>query len=416
MKKTSKYVVIAIVVVVIIYLGYDLIKPHLYPCESIFQQTTTKLGGDLETIQSKGSLFIGQQKIQELTERSQMLALNLKTCCTLSYQEILTSEEFLSCKNNTENYQQNLQLVVDRINEAEEAREEGNSRLVSEKVRDINSIIERSQDNFSSLSNTVEPALTRRASNNSNNPGTPGDVKSGSASETEPNNTILEPQEVQTGMTIEGEIAGGEDSDYYLFTYDGDLRDRIDVALENKSTTLRPEINFYNQDKSRFHEVYDITRGANLNAWIVVEPNTQYYVEVSRDARGGPYQLVISEPLKAYDQYEMNDDSFNATNIQLDETITANLLDKNDSDWYRIDNVPVEEVRIAFENGASELNPEIYVYNQNKTRITNKYNSTDGGNLAFNVSITVNTTLYVSVQVWNGSPTFSDYRLTVTES
>jgi hypothetical protein len=50
-------------------------------CDTIFEQTTMRVGGNVELIKSKGELFLGREKMQELAESSQKVALHLKACC-----------------------------------------------------------------------------------------------------------------------------------------------------------------------------------------------------------------------------------------------------------------------------------------------------------------------------------------------
>ena len=64
---------------VIIYFAYQGVGRS--KCDSIFEQTTDRLGGNLEVIKIKGELVLGRERVQELTEGSQKVALHLKTCC-----------------------------------------------------------------------------------------------------------------------------------------------------------------------------------------------------------------------------------------------------------------------------------------------------------------------------------------------
>ncbi len=420
MKRNIVYLALIVAVVVLAYLGSDFLKPYLYPCESIFQQTATQIGGRLETIKAKGALFIGQKKIQELTERSQMLGLNLKTCCTLSNNHVLSAEEFLSCKGGAEDYNQQLASVVTLIKEAQAAKDQGKSQVLSQKIQEINDVIGGSETNVKKVSDIVESNKTKTSdgskaalfkTNSANS--TPTSVKTLSE-KSKPNDTILNALEIKTGETVSGEITNKQNAAYYQFRYAGEHRDIIEVKLSNTSTTLTPQLVFYDHNKSKFHSAYDETAGANLNTKIAVEPNNTYYVCVTRYySDQGSYQLLISEPLKAYDQYEANDDVFNATTIKVGQTVSANLLDPGDLDWYRVDDNSSDAIKVTFENGSSDLAPSITVYDQNKSKLTDQYNYTTGANLVFNVTVQPGTITYVSVGTITGLFTIARYRLTV---
>lgn len=142
MKKSWLTLPIAIIVLAVAYLVYDLVKPMLTsPCESIFQQTAVSLKSDLEVIKSKGTIFIGREKIQDLAERAQMAALNLKTCCILSESGKLNAEEFLECKGDVERYQRQMESFAQEVDAAQQARQAGDESLAAEKMKAINKIL-----------------------------------------------------------------------------------------------------------------------------------------------------------------------------------------------------------------------------------------------------------------------------------
>jgi hypothetical protein len=112
---------ITILVLAVAYLVYDLVKPMLTsPCESIFQQTVVSLKSDLEVVKSKGADFIGREKIQDLAERAQEVALNLKTCCIMSHSGKLSAEEFLKCKDDVERYQRQMKNFAQQVDAAQQ--------------------------------------------------------------------------------------------------------------------------------------------------------------------------------------------------------------------------------------------------------------------------------------------------------
>ena len=61
MKKLKTLVILAVtgLVLAIAYFLYDHCRPR---CDSIFEQTATKLGGNLEFIKTKGELFVGRER------------------------------------------------------------------------------------------------------------------------------------------------------------------------------------------------------------------------------------------------------------------------------------------------------------------------------------------------------------------
>lgn len=116
MKSPIVILSVTIVVLAITYLAYDLLKTRQNPCESLFEQTTTNLQGNLEIIKQKGSIRIGNEKTQELTAKAQNIALVLKTCCLLRENNKLSSDDFLRCKDLSEKSEKQVTEISSCIN------------------------------------------------------------------------------------------------------------------------------------------------------------------------------------------------------------------------------------------------------------------------------------------------------------
>ena len=132
MKKQQPLVILAVtgLVLVIAYFLYDHFRPH---CDSIFEQTTTKVGGDLEFIKSKGELFVGREKVQELAEGPQKVALHLKACCVAQQSSKMDAGQIQSCINGAKDYESKILQVTAIIREAQAAKDQGNQQLVNQK-------------------------------------------------------------------------------------------------------------------------------------------------------------------------------------------------------------------------------------------------------------------------------------------
>jgi hypothetical protein len=293
------------------------------------------------------------------------VALNLKTCCTLTDKKILSSEEFLVCKSSAEQYQQKIKGIAANIEQAETAKKQGNTEVVSEKVEQASVLINQSKINVreidnkvtptrninikpplkpekSLLNNTIKPSekvepdnsilgaqktgtgiVSKEEKISDNNRLTPlrdskkiapqylentrRSIISNTSGETESNNTISEAQKIGLGISLTGEISENGDNDYFVFSHTGDKLDKIDIQIENLSTTFRPALSIYNQKKSRIFDDTETTRSANLGTQITVKPNSDYYIQVAGiSGSKRPYRVVISKPKQSYDRYESN--------------------------------------------------------------------------------------------------------------
>lgn len=135
MSKTIKTVSLAVVALVVVYLGYQLLERWMNPCEGVFQQSAVGLNTKLDVIKAKGEFAIGRQKIQDLTERSQETALNLKACCIVLGK---ASGDFLRCKEGFDKYDAEINKLATSVKEAEAAKERGESEIAIEKIAEAN--------------------------------------------------------------------------------------------------------------------------------------------------------------------------------------------------------------------------------------------------------------------------------------
>jgi hypothetical protein len=103
-------------------------------CDSIFEQTTDRLRGNLEFIKIKGELVLGREQVQELTEGSQKVALHLKTCCIAERAGTLNADQFQVCVNGAKDYETKVVQVVTNIKEAKAAEEQQKPELAQQKT------------------------------------------------------------------------------------------------------------------------------------------------------------------------------------------------------------------------------------------------------------------------------------------
>ena len=92
--------IVSLTVIYFVYQGTGRSK-----CDSIFEQTADRLRGNLEFINIKGGLALGREKVQELTEGSQKVALHLKTCCIAQQTGSINADQFQLCISGAKDYE-----------------------------------------------------------------------------------------------------------------------------------------------------------------------------------------------------------------------------------------------------------------------------------------------------------------------
>ena len=385
-------------------------------CDNIFEQTSDQLGANLKIIKIKGELALGQKRVQELTEASQKLGLHLKSCCVAQQTGKLTADQFQACISGAKDSQTQIIQVVTNLIEANAAQEQQKPELAKEKT-------DAAQEGASKIVNT-EKKLAKTTEAFQNTEKTPAkmtefrpastSVKSGA--EQEPNNTIPQANSAEFG-TITGEINPGDDVDFFKFQYNDakKRRDIVAVHLENPSTTLRPSLVLYNEDRSIARN-WDSANapGANLEFSFSTEPDKTYFLGVGSYSNGtaGAYAISVL-PKKDYDQYEPNDDVFTATPLKVGQTIEAKIMDGTDVDSYRVSGVKEKSFTVHLENLSPTLRPSIRVLKSDKSIARNSdAPNAPAADLTFSVESDPGQDYFIEVSSYSGGSA-GRYKLTV---
>lgn len=229
---------------------------------------------------------------------------------------------------------------------------------------------------------------------------TPSRTPSKIGNESEPNNNPSVANKFLVGTTVFGEISSKEDQDFFDFQNTSNYRDWVKVNFTNLSQTLAPDIFVYNHKKSIMFEKYDGTLGADLEFLFVAEVGENYYFKIPHYKGNGKYKLSLNLQ-HAYDAYEQNDKSSSATLIKTGRRIVANILDKKDVDWYKITDIESKKLTVRFES-QSDLAPDIFVYDYNKSAMFEKYDGTQGASLEFSFDVEPGKDYYLKVPYYKG--------------
>ncbi len=403
----------ALAVPPLIYFVYDLVRTSLSPCESIYQQAAVSLKTKIKFVEAEGEVHVGKDKVDELSERAQMTALNLKACCTVLDAGRLDPEQFLQCKGSARQYQADLDRVVTLVKQAVAAEAEQLGDKVEQTARELTGAIETATATSQAFNrNIVKVRQDQAIAQLQVTPPAEVEVE---AQEKEPNNDPLNTNAIELDTWITGAIADRADNDYYTFTTPGTHRDWYKIELENRSTTLEPEFHLYNANKAHITGKENGTKGANLSHNFVAGPDTKFFVQVRNDSRQttGAYLLRILR-YKSYDAFEPNHTILEAKPVSLNEPVEAGIMDAHDNDYFRLETGEAGgTLVVTLENRSTTLEPELHVYNGSKSHVGGAENGTAGADLVYRTKAQPNAKYYV--QVRNDSRgTYGDYTLTVT--
>lgn len=390
----------SLLVLALLYLGYDLLRTNLTPCEAIFQQTSVGLTTKVSFLKTEGELKIGREQLTELDERAQMTAINLKTCCTVLDAGRLDPEQFLQCKTNARDYEARVEDIVALVRTAMRETDTPPSTGITPTA------VAASPTNTatSTPKHQVDKAITmkvseaRKASKTFNHQVVevrkeqalrsleavpPRHIEIG-ARENEPNNDSLSTNQLGLDTWVAASIDPSKDADFFAFTTPPDHRDWIRIEVENRSTTLEPRIELFDAEKTSLGSVYKTTAGADIVYTFVAKPDTRYAARVSNHYGNsvGVYNVRVV-PTKSYDAFEPNDGLLTAKPISIGKGTEAAIMDGVDKDFFSFE-IPEKqpaELQVRVENRSTTLHPAVVIYDPAKSRIAGTYNTTGGADV-----------------------------------
>jgi len=410
----------------VVYLGYDLAKGKISPCEAIFQESSVGLKTKISFLKTEGELQLGREQLTDLDERAQMAALNLKTCCTVLDAGRVDPEQFLQCKGSARAYEARLGDIADLVRKAVTdgittsaiaTNTAAANATPAPAPAQIKEKIDKEVAAAKEVSRTFNHAVVavRKAQALETLKATPPRNVAVEAQEAEPNDDTLTTNSVPLGKWITASVGAPKDADYFAFTTPATHRDLVRIELQNRSTTLEPRLELFDAQKTSRGEVHKTTQGADVTYAFVAAPATPYIVRVSNyyGETVGVYLLRV-KAMKAYDAHEPNEDILSAKTIAVAEPVVAAIMDNSDVDYFAVTSGDGEGgMVVMLQNRSTTLRPEIAVYDAQKTLIGSNKNTTAGGDTSYTFKSKPHATYYVRVRDYY-SGAAGDYTLSVT--
>lgn len=420
MKRTLPLLCGMLVVMAVAYFGYDLLKHSMFPCESIFQQTSAKLGTKLKLLKTEGELYLGSDQLLELSENAQLTAFALKSCCVRAEAGHADPAQYLACERQAGEFVTQLNRVAVEVEKARSASEQDRQNEMAQADAEIRASLAQARHISKRLQQTVEALPKQAAAVAAGSVSSTSEPDAPSA-ESEPNDDLFNPTPIALGSRIEAGIGQAQDTDHYRFRTAPTYRDIYSIDLQNLTTSMRPRVIVLADNKQVLGGTSDytpgITPGQDLNYQFSALPDTQYFVRVlSQGGEPGAYHLKIA-PQQAYDAFEPNDTILTATPIPLGRRVEVNFMDARDVDHYRIQSPSAEtSILVSLENGSTTIRPFFAVYDGNKREIgrTSDYvpGITPGQDLQYQFTASADSRYYLFVDDLANSR--GNYLLTVS--
>jgi Tetratricopeptide repeat len=233
--------------------------------------------------------------------------------------------------------------------------------------------------------------------------------------ETEPNNDFFHANKILLSVAVGAAIADPSDVDYFVFTTPPVYRDMIDIIVSNESMTLQPALDVYNADRSLIGSKSSSNPAGNINYSFAAPPNSFFYVKVHTadyTSSSGAYSLTV-QPLKAYDAYEPNNDIFHAAPISIGQTVEGNIMVGDEADFYQVKSDKAANLVVWLDNRSTSLQPEIEVYDANRSKIGGSSNRNPAGNASYSFAAQPNSLYYVKVRTADYTSSSGAYGLSV---
>jgi hypothetical protein len=214
------------------------------------------------------------------------------------------------------------------------------------------------------------------------------------------NNTILTAAPIELGTAVESSIAGQGDSDFFSFTAPA-KRDLLQIRMDNKSTTLAPDVHVFDAERNEIGREYRPTAGANVEIQLSPAAGGKYFVQVTTFGGPGAYSLSIT-PQQAFDRFEPNESILEAREITLGQDVEANVMDQTDVDVYKV-SVPAGPVQVTLTNRSATLVPDLFLFDENRNQVAREYRPTAGSHTMAQGMATAPGTWYVSAKAFSGA-------------
>jgi hypothetical protein len=155
MKKIIIATAAFLVLIVVGYLIYSNLVQKSNPCASIFGQTTVSIEEKIKILREKGDTLLGQGQIQKISDQSDQIAADLKTCCILFHDDKIAFEEFVKCQDDFGQYERNIDRLAHLVAETQAAKQQGRYDLVNLRINHI----ERSVRDLSVISDQFKAQM-----------------------------------------------------------------------------------------------------------------------------------------------------------------------------------------------------------------------------------------------------------------
>jgi hypothetical protein len=335
---------VALAVVAVAFLGYQMFSSPKSPCDSIFEQTAHSAHQRIESLKKVGLSMVDDPQIQKLSSQSQQTVLDLKTCCLLFHDEKISFDEFLQCQDNFKNFEMAIDKVADLINETSEAKAQGKPDLANYKLKRIGQTLVGLEKNANLLHGQVRVFSQRSLEMK---PRQGSSTQASLITEAEPNDAYNQASPVSSGR-ISGKLSDSDKADYFKFEVPSGKILKLDFTPDEAGDPMKISL----RDVER-HEIWSLDAvgpGVTKSTQLVMNTTSggAFYIVISRG--NGRYSLNIAT--RSQDDAGSGNDAADkvakAMAIKPDRAYLGELGGFDTEDWYQFEIPPGYILNLAF--------------------------------------------------------------------
>ena len=314
----------------------------------IFDQTAVSLEEKIKILTEKGSAILGPDQIQKLSDQSDQITADLKTCCILFHGDRIAFDEFLKCQDDFSQYERNIERLVHLLDETQAAKQQERYDLVNLRL----SYIERNVRDLGVISDQLQMQVRSLMGDSSREPKKPVPITPKLViTEKEPNDSYKQGMEISSGI-LTGTLSGEDRQDYFRFELEPGNILNLDFTAGDESENLKIALrNFEGNELWNSGEA----GSGDLKSKRILLNNLSggiYYAVVYSGS--GPYKLdlYIEAQNDAGSGTDAGDKITKALAIEPGSSLFGEMGAFDEEDWYRFDIPPGHILKLAFTPGA----------------------------------------------------------------
>jgi hypothetical protein len=343
----KKLIIISTVILVFIGFGY-LIYSNLMipssPCASIFEQTTVSLEEKINTLKDKGGAILGMGQIQKLSDQSDRITADLKTCCILFHDDKIAFEEFLSCQDHFNQYERGIDHLAQLVAAAQTAKQQERYDLVNLRL----SHIERAVKDLGTISSQFRAQMKTILERPSKEHKELVEIAQNAVTtEKEPNDSYNQGMEISFGI-LNGTLSGDDPQDYFRFELNPGNILSLNFTAGNESRNLKIALRDF--EGNELWNSGETSPGQNKSTRMMMNNISGgiYYAVVFSGT--GPYKLdlFIETQNDAGSGIDAGDRITKALAIKPGNSFLGEMGGIDEEDWYRFDIPPGHILKLSF--------------------------------------------------------------------